>query len=164
MLKFIKVGFILTLFGSAFASDYAVGVINVQEIMKTSSRIKNESSQLKERFSSQAKNIEQMRKSLASDVNKLRKNKTVMSKKDKTKLEKKIAGDQKTLQQTQMDFSKKIMAAQQKVIMKVKNDFETMAQDFAKRNNLSLVLDQNGQVLYVVPKYDLTSQAKKKFK
>jgi Skp family chaperone for outer membrane proteins len=165
MLKYIKFGFFAVLVGSAFAAPVSsIGVIDVKSIMQQSSRIKHESNQLKERFSSQTKEIESLRKELAADISNLRKNGSIMSKEDKATLEKKLTEKQTALQKKQMALSKKIMAAQKEVITKVQSDFENIAKKCAEKNNLSLVLDQNGQVLYVLPKYDLTTQAKKQFK
>jgi Skp family chaperone for outer membrane proteins len=165
MLRVIKITALASaiLAGSIFAVDYAVGVINVKDIMQNSSRIKAESTKLKQKFSKQTSEIESLRRSLVADVQQMRKNSAVMSKNDKAKREKELMAREQVLSKKQGSFSKSLMQAQQEIMRHVQADFEDIAKNVAKKKKLSLVLDQNGQVLYVSSQYNLTDLAKKKF-
>ena len=148
---------------SVFASDFTVGVVDTKVIMQKSGRIKAESEKLKQKFSQEGEHLTKMRKDLVQDISKMRKNATVMSKKKKLKIEKSLRNREQELNQKQMSFSKKLMKEQQEIMTSVKSDFDEIAKKVAKSKNFSLVMDQNGQVLYVNPEYNRTNEIKRRF-
>lgn len=151
------------LLGGAFASTYPIGVVNTKTIMQSSSRIKVESQKLKKKFDKQSAQLTRERKTLVSDIQKFRKNSTVMSSKKRKRLEQKIMKREQALSQRQVTFSRRVMAAQQKIMQHVRSDFEDIAKKIALEKKLALVLDQDGGVLYVNPENNLTKMVKRKF-
>jgi len=163
--KLIKAGVLTAaiLAGGVLADSVSVGVVDVKDVMQHSKRIQDESVKLKQKFGKENSAIDKMRKTLIADMNKMRKNSSVMAKKDRVKLQKEIMTREKALSTKQAAFSQAVMDAQKQIMKKVRLDFEKIAANLAKSKKLSLVLDQNGQVLYVASQNDLTSLVKKKF-
>ena len=165
MLKYVKILLVGSCFlsGVVFADSHTIGVVNTKDVIAKSARIKAESDKLKQRFEAEGNNLNELRKQLVSDIAKMRKNASVMSKKKQQKAQAKLVKREQELNQKQMAFSKKIIKAQQEVMSHVRSDLESIAKNLAKSQKLSLVLDNNGQVLYASPQSDLTDLVKRKF-
>ena len=149
---------------SVWASDFSVGVVDTKSILKQSSRLKEASSQLKSQFSARNEALLAERKTLMNDVKRSHQEAPVLSAQKKAALESSLLKREQTLRQKQLAFSQQVMKAQQAVMGSVYSDLKGIAAKLAKAKHLSLVLDQNGEVLYVNPTYNLTQSVQQQFK
>jgi Skp family chaperone for outer membrane proteins len=151
-------------FGSIWASDFSVGVVDTKHIIQSSSRLKTASAQLKNRFNQRSQLLLAERKVWMADLEKSRKDGPVLSAQKKAAIHDALLKREQTLRKKQLAFSQQVMKAQQQVMNGVYSDLKSIAARLAKTQKLSLVLDQTGEVLYVNPTYNLTTAVKKQFK
>ncbi len=126
---------------AAFGAD--IGVVDMQQVFHSSKHMKKVNKKLEDRFADDKKKIMGMGKVLQSDMEKYRKDKSVMSKSKLTELRKKITSEEKTFRQKQASFQKELFDAQNSAMSTFVESAKAAVAKVAEEKHLDLVLPKN---------------------
>ena len=139
------------------AKDVKIGVLDVHKIMASAEEPKAIEKQLQTEFNPKIEEVKALDKKLTEDIQKLQRDKDVLSAAEKTKLEKKVQEQQQDLMKKQTQYSQESNTKQQQLmqgfINKVKKEVET----YAKKNGYDMVLLSDA-VPYMSDNIDITDQ------
>ncbi|MFN3235333.1 MAG: OmpH family outer membrane protein [Gammaproteobacteria bacterium] len=144
------------------ADDSKIAVVNVGKILHSSAKVKKATDQLKSEFSSRQKKIKAMQGDLQTELDKMKKDASVMSTSDRKKLEDKITTDRQNLIQQISAFQKDLNAAQQKAMKQVFDQLNGVISSVAKKGGYNMVLDKQF-VIYSTSTYDITDEVQTAF-
>ncbi len=144
---------------------FTVGVVDAQQVLRSSSSINNINKQLDKQFAGRKKSILALDKSLQANIKKLQKNQSVMSAKAVSALRTAITKQAAQLRQSQAQYQQNLYVAQNKAMALFMKKLQAAVGKVAQKKKLDLVLPKNS-VLYsngnaVV---DITSQVQKYIK
>lgn len=135
------------LFGSAFAANsIKLGVVSVQEIIKTAKPVAKLRAELKQRFSPQEKEIVAAQKQYQADADKLKRDKAIMKTAQRKKLENKIASERKALEDKQRAFFQSFGKAQRQAMASLVAKINDAVADYAKKNNYDLIVEKRAAI------------------
>lgn len=147
---------------SAWAGD-GVGIVDMRQILQSSTQIKSINKDLNKQFASRKESILKMGRDLQKEIKQYRKNKSILSKKKLTALQHKIGKQESELRAAQLKFQQDLFVAQNKQMKSFMKKLHRVARDVAKDKKLDLVLTKN-TVLYSSSSVDITSDVLKKLK
>jgi len=124
-----------------------VGVLNFQQIMKTSPSVKQASEKLRKQFMPEQNKIVAQQKSLQALMGKLKKNGSVMKASDRKALQAKIMKTRQTVVAATQSYQQKVMAAQQQAMQGIIGKIKAATAKVAKAKGLNLVVT-NDAVVY----------------
>ncbi len=139
---------------SAMADNF--GVVNMQQIFRTSSQIKTINTKLRQQFSARKANIVKIGKDLQLEVQKFRKDQSVMDAKNLQALRSKISTQGLKLRQAQQKFQTDLQTAQAKQMREFISTVKKVVKEIATKRKLDIVLPSN-TVLYSSSNLDITS-------
>jgi len=131
---------------SVVLADISIGVLNMQEVMRTIPQVKAMQKKLKNQFGPQQKKLIAQQKQLQTDVKNFEKNSAVMTDADKQKLQQKIIKQQQDLQKAQTDFRTQISAAQNKAMQKIFAQIGKVVNRVAADQKLNLIVTKASAV------------------
>jgi outer membrane protein len=131
----------------ADAQSLRIGIVNIQAVAEQAPSIKKLGGDLEQKFAPEQDKLKKLYQSFQDDLNKLKKNQSVMSKKDIAALQDKIQGEQDSLTQAQAQFQKELGEAQKSQMMTVMAAVKGAAAKAAQSKNIDLVLPAEA-VLY----------------
>lgn len=144
---------------SAFAghaSEMAIGVVNMQQILQSAPQVKQINAQLKDQFSKRKSDILAQAKVLQADMANFDKNKTVLAANQLTTLKNKIASEENQLRTEQMSYQQDLMTAQNNAMNGFLKSLKASVSVVAVQKKLVLVLPAN-TLLYSAPSADVTN-------
>lgn len=139
-----------------------IAVVNVQQVLMQSSRVADVNSKLQDQFKPRQEKLTSQQKTLQDELDKLGKNSTTMSAKDRDAMEKKIADDKANFLKDAGAFQKEVSAEQNKAMQNILNQLSGIISDLAKKNGYALVLDSQA-VVYSSDATDVTKLVAKAF-
>jgi len=154
---------VMAMICSMGAMASGVGVIDMEQIFRSSPEVKKINEQLKDQFASRKSKIIEMGKTLQGELQGYQKNKAVMSKDQVKTFEAKISKKEADLRGEQMQFQKDLYAAQNKRMGDFMNQVRGIVTKVADSKKLELVLPKN-VVLYSQGATDITSEVMSKLK
>jgi len=167
MLKLVKICIFaaaLLGFSTAYAADTAavpatskMGVLDMQQIMKESPQVAALNKQLQDQFKPRQEKIAAAQKNMQNEIEKFKKDSTVMSNADKTKLEEKINADQTSLAKMGQSFQQDLNKAQGEAMQKFMGNLQTAVNNVAKQGKYSMIVNR-AAVPYYDPSLDVTKQ------
>ncbi|MBS0358540.1 MAG: OmpH family outer membrane protein [Proteobacteria bacterium] len=162
-ISIIVSGFALLMAASvAVAEAVKIGVVDVQAIVQQSEKAKVIRDKLKAQFKSREQEIMAAEKKFQDDVAKLKRNDSVMSQPEKTKMEQMAYDEKRNLQRLEEDYQQDLNFAQNKAMESFFAELKKSIDKVAKDGNYDLVL-QRGAVPYANPRIDITAQVLKDF-
>ena len=144
------------LVGVVSAATLKIGVVDLHRVLQNDPQVKVEQNKIKRQFGPQEKKLIAMRKNLLGEVSVLRKAK-VINKHKKTILTRNIVANQRKLRSMEVKFHQAFVTAQNKALAKVLGNVKFAIKKVAKREQLSIVLDQTS-VIYSGSAVDITNQ------
>jgi len=144
------------------AAPGGIGVVDMQQILKKSTKVSAASDKLKKQFAPEQSKLVAEQNQLKEMADKLNRDGAVMQQKDKDALQAKIETEQKSLMEKSQAFQQKAYEAQQKEMQALLDNVTSVVKDVAKKNNLTLVIDKSA-VVYAGDEMDITSQVAKAF-
>lgn len=147
----------LALSATSFAaSGNGIGVVDMQNVLRTAPQVKKINADLKKQFSNRKDKILTMAKSLQSDMSNYSKNKAVMSSKKASALKATIASQETQLRTQQMKYQQDLIAAQNKAMQGFLTQLKSAVTKVATQKHLSVVFPKNS-LLYSGSDSDITS-------
>ncbi len=137
-------------------ADTKIGVVNMEQIFKTSPQVKKINSDLRAQFSGKRDAILKQGKQLQSDMQNFTKNKSVMSKSKAKALSDKIAQEETSLRTKQADFQKQLFQAQNQAMTGFMKKVDTVVSTVANKKGMDVVMPKNA-VVYSQNGMDITS-------
>lgn len=165
MKKIVVTIFSLALFlvaNAAFA-DLKIGVIDLNKILASSSKVSDAKAQLKKQFEPKAKEINDAQKKLKSDIDNYSKNSPTMKSDDSKALQQKIMDEQKKLQEMEGNFQNDVTTAQNKAMDDIMKHVEDVVNKVAAKEKYDFVLTKMSAA-YSDPKFDITDEVIKEMK
>lgn len=167
MLKLLKTSIFVTAllgFSAAYAADEVavpatskMGVLDMQQIMKESPQVAALNKQLQDQFKPRQEKIVAAQKSMQNDIEKFKKDSTVMSNADKTKAEEKINAEQIAIAKMGQSFQQDLNKAQGESMQKFMGNLQNAVNDVAKQGKYSMIVNR-AAVPYYNPSLDVTKQ------
>lgn len=165
------------LFGSSFAVSTAhaetastaavtmskIGLVDVQEILRTAPQVNVIKEKLKSDFASRQSHLVAAQKTLQSNIEKLQADHDKMDRKAIDSLQKEIQRDIQAKQTEEMALQKDVFAAQDKALQGLLEEINNKAKEVAEQKQLELILLKNS-VVYMKNTQDITSDVKKRMK
>ncbi len=151
---------LLLLAGSAFA-DLKIAVVNAQRAIGESEEAKAMIAKLESDLAPDQKTVKDLGTSITQMQEKLNKNGDVMSDVEKRKLQKEIEDKQIDYQFQVNKLQKTVNERQQDILQKMAPKFEAALKDLIAKGQYDMVIHRQN-VLYVDPKYDITTQVTEK--
>lgn len=148
---------VLLMMATANAASMKIAVVNMQQVFHKTPQAEQIKKSMQKRFGPRQKRIISMQKALQANVQKLRKNRSVMSAKSLKKLQQKILAEQRTLQKTQMSFQQELMKAQNTAMQSLLKKVKTAIDHIAKKRKFDVVLTTES-VAYANDSLDITSR------
>jgi len=158
MKKFLIAGLIavgLSFSVSAFADG--IGVVNMKTLFESANQVKKINDQMKSQFGPRQQKLEDMGKTLQADIDKLQKNKAVMSQKQLSDLNDKIAQEGDGLHQAQASYQQDLFQAKQQAFMQFLNQIRAASQNVAQQQKLEIIIPADS-VVYAADSLDVTKQ------
>ena len=145
------------------AQSMGVGVVDMQQVLQSSSHVKRINADLKKQFASRKDKILAMAKKLQGDMASYTKNKAVMSKAKSAALRAQISTGETTLRGEQMKYQQDLLAAQNKAMSSFLKQLKSTVTKIASKKHLTVVFPKNG-LLYAADDTDITSDVLKGLK
>jgi len=163
MKKIVVVIVMLMSFFSVSVYALKVGTVNMEAVLKDSSKTADIKADLMKRFSGRNKHLAAQAKTLQDDLKTYEKNKAVMSPDKLDQLKKKIQTEEASLQQSKQKFQSDVASEQMVLSRKLIESIKTSISGIAKSDHLDLVMP-NTVVLYSQNSVDITPQLLKAMK
>ncbi len=167
MLKLLKACvFVAALLGFsvAYAADEAavpatskIGILDMQQVMKESPQVAALNKQLQDQFKPRQEKIVAAQKSMQSEIEKFKKDSSVMNNADKTKLEEKINTEQMAIAKMGQSFQQDLSKAQGESMQKFMGNLQTAVDSVAKQGKYSVIVNR-AAVPYFDPSLNVTQQ------
>ena len=141
---------------SVAAVAQTVGLVDMRQIFQSAPQIKDINTRLEKQFSPQREKMTKLTQSLQQNLQKLKRDEAVMSKKEAGNLRKEIQNDESALRQQQQQFQQELFVAQNKAMSDFMSKVNGSVKRVAERENLDLVLPKD-TVLYAKNSKDITS-------
>lgn len=155
---------ILLLIGICFAGLWSisslaasVAVIDMQQIFQNSKQVKQINDNLEKQFSAQKKSVDDLGKQLQANIDKYKKDQTVMDKKSGDMLKDTIRDEEQKLQQQQTDLQRQLFEAQNKAMTQFLDQIKAIVKGMAGNQGYDVVLPKNA-LLYSKDNLDITSK------
>jgi len=153
---------VLPVYPAFAASDIKVAVVNVQQILQQSSRVADLSKRLEDQFKPRQQKLSDDQKNLQDEVDKLKRDSSTMSQKDRDALQKKIEADRAVLVKQVVAYQQDLNKEQNRIMQGLLGDLNGIVTDLAKKNSFALVLDSQA-VVYAADSTDVTKQVGDQF-
>ncbi len=142
---------------SANSLAAGVAVIDMQQIFQSSKQVKQINDSLEKQFSGKKQVVEGETKDLQKNIEKYKKDESVMDKKSLDSLKQSIRQQEQKLQQDQSDLQRNLYEAQNKQMSSFLDKIKGIVKNIASNKDLDVVLPKNA-LLYSKDSLDLTSE------
>ncbi|MFZ2315103.1 MAG: OmpH family outer membrane protein [Gammaproteobacteria bacterium] len=147
---------------AADATQMRVAVVNVQQVLQQSPRVADQSKKLEGDFKSRQTKINDEQKALQDELDKLKKDSTTMSQKDRDAMQKKIANDRSELVKKVVAYQQDLQKEQNRIMQGILGDLNGIVTTIAKAQGYTLVLDSQA-VIFAADGNDITKDVAKQF-
>ncbi len=156
-------GMLISTLAFATTPEIKISVIDLQKIMREAPQAKEVSEKLTKKFKPRQEHLASAQKHLQDEMNKMKRDGTVMSATERTKLQTKIVTDKRDFQRLQEDFRQDLNVAQNQSIQKVMGTIHEVVDTIAKKENYDLIL-QKDAVPFASERVEITAQVLKQLK
>lgn len=137
-------------------ADTRIGYVNTVELMNKSPQGKAALQEMKTEFGPREKKLAAKQKGVKRLEDRLRRDSTVMSKAEMTRLEKELRTKQLDLRRAQVHFRNDLTARRNEVFLKLRKELYDAVADVAEKDSYSLIVGQG--VVYVRGQVNITHQ------
>ncbi|MBS0352194.1 MAG: OmpH family outer membrane protein [Proteobacteria bacterium] len=134
-----------------------IAVIDMQQIFQNSKQVKQINDSLEKQFAKPKENLDALGKQLQSNIDKYKRDQSVMDPKAANALKDTIREEEQTLQQNQTDLQKQLFDAQNKAMTQFLDRIKTIAKGMAGTEKFDVILPKNA-LLYYNDALDITSK------
>lgn len=153
----MSVGICLIAMWSISSLAGGVAVIDMQQIFQNSKQVKEINSNLEKQFAVQKKSVETLSKQLQVNIDKYKKDQTVMDKKSADALKDSIRDQEQKLQQQQTDLQRQLFEAQNKAMTQFLDKIKGLVKGMSSAQDFDVVLPKNA-LLYAKDNLDITTK------
>ena len=154
---------ILMVFSFNVMAAGKIGIVSLQKIMMDSPEAKQISQKLEKQFKPRQEKLMAMQKSINDDMEKLKRDATIMSKSQKSALERKIMQAKRDFERQGQDFQQDLTMAQNQIKEKFMEKVRAAIGQVAQQDGMDLVLPQD-VALYNTKGSDITLKVMKALK
>lgn len=138
---------------AAFSAE--VGLVDMQEIFKTSARVQKINTDLNNELSPKRDKLQKLSASLDADVKKLQRDEPIMKKNELVKLRAKVVKQDQDLRAEQAKYQQAVFQAQNTKMGVFMSELTSVVKKIAKEKKLDYVFPKNS-VLYTKDSLDIT--------
>lgn len=135
----------------------SVAVIDMQQIFQNSKQVKQLNEALEKQFASQKKSLEDLGKQLQTNIDKFKKDQSVMDAKAAENLKNSIRDQEQKYQQEQTELQRKQYEAQNKAMTEFLDKIKGIVKGMASTQDVDVVLPKNA-LLYSKDNLDVTAK------
>lgn len=155
-------GFIIALlfgFGAmgAFADDAKIGVVDLQKIMQTSSQMKGIQAKLEKEFKPRRDKLVAMEEGLKKDMEKFKRDSSVLSQTQKKDMERKIVATQQAFEREGQQYQQELSTAHNEAMEELYGKIRKAISKVAELDKFDLIL-QKDAAPFSVSKLDVTDR------
>lgn len=151
------VGVCLAMLWSVSSWAAGVAVIDMQQIFQNSKQVKAINDGLEKQFAAQKKSVDDLGKQLQANIDKYKKDQTVMDPKAANALKDTIRDQEQKLQQQQTDLQRQLFEAQNKAMTQFLDKIKEIVKGMAGSQDYDVVLPKNA-LLYSKDNLDITAK------
>jgi outer membrane protein len=157
----ILIALVLSVSGfNAFADGAKIGVVDLQKIMQTSSQMKTIQQKLENDFKPRRDKLLAMEEGLKQDMEKFKRDSTVLSDSQKKELEKKIVGIQQNFEREGQQYQQELSAAHNEAMEELYSKIRKAIAKVADTDKYDIVL-QKDAAPFSSEKLDITDSVLK---
>jgi outer membrane protein len=150
------------------AAELKIGVVDLKKVFTESPQVAAERTKLQNQFEPKGKEVEGLRKTLQTDVDKLKKDAAVMKDEEKKTLQTKITDEQNKLQDVQTSLQRSFLTAESQSMQDVSKKIQEAIDATAKSKGINLVMVKGAgpynSVAYSDPSLDITPAVQEQLK
>lgn len=139
-----------------------IAVVNLPQLVSQSPQAQRARANMEEEFTGRRDDLQSRQEKLREDVQRLRRDGSVMSAEARDQLEQSIRDQQRRLQLEQSEFNEDVQRAEQKAMEGLREDVRAVIQEFAESGNYDLILGDG--VLFATEQVDITGQVLERLK
>lgn len=139
-----------------------IAVVNLPQLVSQSPQAQRARANMEEEFTGRRDDLQSRQEKLREDVERLRRDGSVMSAEARDQLEQSIRDQQRRLQLAQSEFNEDVQRAEQKAMEGLREDVRAVIQEFAESGNYDLILGDG--VLFATEQVDITGQVLERLK
>lgn len=142
--------------GSAHAQQLQIGVVDIGRLINESPQAQRAKTNMADQFAQRKNELEAKTQSLRQDIDRLKRDGSVMSEEARDKLQTSIRDRQRELQMQQSKYNDDVSDAEKKELDRMREDIRGVIDDYAKKHGYDLILGDS--VLYATDAVDLTDE------
>jgi outer membrane protein len=152
-----------TVSSNVFAAEFKVGVVDVQKVLQSYSKVSQVEDRLKKQFGPEQDKMQATNKQITDEITKFNRDGAVMKQADKKVAQDRIMKEQNDFRNQQVDFQKKFFMARDTAMQSLLDDVKTAVSKVAAREHFNLVLAKTN-VAYNDDSLDVTALVIKELK
>lgn len=146
----------------AAAQDLKIGVVNLSQLVSQSPQAQRARSSMEEQFAERKETLQNKREQLQEDVQRLKRDGSVMSEEARQELEESIRDQQRQLKLEQSEYNDDVKSAEQKELQALREEIRNVIQQYADDHNYDLIVGQG--VLYATDQINVTGRVLQRLK
>lgn len=156
MIQRIVIFLVMSLLTQPVWAETRIAAVNINRLMENAPQALSASTGMKEKFSKKEQDLLSQRDEIRAMEVQYKREKSLMSLAEKTKLEDKIRGRLRDFKRESDDFTEDFSLARNEVLNKLQSDVYKAIVSVAERENYDLVVSES--VLYVSKRIDITDK------
>ena len=146
---------LVSVFSTAQAEDYKIGVVNAVRVLEQSPQAKETASLIENEFLPLEKEIVASQQALQELESKLEKDAAIMSESERQKIERDIINRRRDLKRSEDEFREDLTYRRNEELAKIQTEIIQAIQAVSQANNYDIVLSEG--VIFASPKTDMTN-------
>ncbi|MES1944175.1 outer membrane chaperone Skp (OmpH)-like protein [Salinisphaera sp. PC39] len=141
---------------AAAQQDLKIGVVNLARLVTESPQAQRARQNMEGQFASRMEELQERREKLQSDVERLKRDGSVMSDEARQKLEDSIRDQQRRLRLAQEEYNEDVQRAEQQEMQELRQDIREVIDTYAREQGYDLIVGDG--ILYAGERVDLTDK------
>lgn len=141
---------------AALAQDVKIGVVNWARVLMESPQAEEVRQNMQGQFASRMESLQEQQENLQADVDRLKRDGSVMSEDARQKLEDSIRDQRRRLRVAQEEYSEDVQRAQQEEMQALQQEVRQVIDQFARDQGYDLIIGDG--FLFAGDKVDLTER------
>jgi outer membrane protein len=152
----VFVGFLAFSISTAvFAVDYKVGIVDVNKVLASTPQVEAMKTKLKNQFEPKMKDVTAREKTLKADLEKYKKDSSIMTAKERDALKNKIEKEQDKVIKLRSNFQKNFMEAQNQAQQTILKQIQDAVNSVGAKQKFDLIFVKD-TVAFNLPTFDIT--------
>lgn len=141
---------------AAAQQDLKIGVVNLARLVTESPQAQRARQNMEGQFASRMEELQERREKLQADVERLKRDGSVMSDEARQKLEDSIRDQQRRLRLAQEEYNEDVQRAEQEEMQALRQDIRDVIDTYAREQGYDLIVGDG--ILYAGERVDLTDK------